>query len=71
MSEKTETPEDVAARIRREADEKDVSLLVDFVDFLKTSKKWWLIPLLIALAVIGLLATVGGSAIGPFMYPMI
>lgn len=71
MSEKTETPEDVAARIQREADEKDVSLLVDFVDFLKTSKKWWLIPLLIALAVIGLLATVGGSAIGPFMYPMI
>lgn len=59
------------AKVVAEADADDISLLADFFDFLKHNKKWWLIPLLLSLAVIGLLATVGGSALGPFIYPMV
>lgn len=56
--------------IESEADEGDISLVADFVDFIKHNKKWWLIPLLLSLALVGLLASAGGSALGPFIYPM-
>lgn len=59
-----------AGRIRRESETEEPSLLADFLDFLRTNKKWWLVPLLLSLAVIGLLAAVGGSPLGPFIYPM-
>ena len=71
MSDESTEPQNEATRIAQEADEGDVSLMADFVAFIKYNKKWWLIPLLVSLAVIGLLATVGGSALGPFIYPML
>lgn len=66
----SESVETDAGRIRRESETAEPSLLADFVDFLRTHKKWWLVPLLLSLAVIGLLAAVGGSPLGPFIYPM-
>lgn len=73
MSESPDPPKDTqnASRIAAEADTADISLLSDFISFLKHNKKWWLIPLLLSLAIIGLLAAAGGSALGPFIYPMI
>lgn len=57
-------------RVADEAAEPDVPLLVEFWQFLGSNKKWWLIPLLLSLALIGLLVALGGSAIGPFIYPL-
>lgn len=71
MSDDLPKPTKEISRIVQEADEADVSLAADFVDFIKHNKKWWLVPLLLSLAVVGLLATVGGSALGPFVYPML
>lgn len=43
--------------------------IVEFVAFLRTRKRYWLIPILLALAVIGgLLVVVHGSPLGPFIY---
>lgn len=47
-------------------------LLKEFVRYLKTEKKWWLIPLLILLlAVCALLLFGSGSGIGWSMYPFV
>jgi len=57
----------------REAESGRTSLLTEFVDFLKHNKKWWLIPILGALALlIGLIifTMVGGGAAAPFIYPL-
>jgi hypothetical protein len=37
--------------------------------FLATNKKWWLLPIVVVLVVMGaMLAFAGGSALAPFIY---
>ncbi len=47
------------------------SLLSEFWQWLKHNKKWWLLPILIALALLGAVVILGGSALGPFIYPLL
>ena len=42
----------------------------EFVLFLKENKKWWLIPIILVLALMGLLVALSGSAVAPFIYPL-
>jgi hypothetical protein len=44
------------------------SLVREFWDFLMTNKKWWLLPILVALLLLGLLAILGGTGLAPFIY---
>ncbi|MFV0442521.1 MAG: DUF5989 family protein [Planctomycetaceae bacterium] len=44
-------------------------LLADYLDFLKTNKKWWLTPILLALLVVGFLVFLSVSGVGPAIYP--
>ncbi len=46
------------------------SLMVELFDFLKHNKKWWLLPILIVLALFGLLAALAGSSVAPFIYTL-
>ena len=46
------------------------SLAGEFLQFLKHTKKFWLIPLLIALLVFGALIILGGTAVAPFIYTL-
>lgn len=40
-------------------------------DFLKTRKKWWLLPIIIMLMLLGLLIVfTEGSALAPFIYTL-
>ena len=57
-----------AETFRREAACSRVGLLREFWDFLKHNKKWWLIPILVALALVALLAILGGTGLAPFIY---
>ena len=43
----------------------------DLLKFLKTRKKYWLLPLIIILLFLGILIVfVGGSALAPFVYTL-
>lgn len=42
----------------------------EFVDFLKHNKKYWLIPLLVVLFLMGVLIVLGGTAAAPFIYTL-
>ncbi|MFO1094899.1 MAG: DUF5989 family protein [Planctomycetaceae bacterium] len=44
-------------------------LLAEFWLFLRENKKWWLLPLLLALLVLGLLVVLSGTGLAPFIYP--
>lgn len=44
------------------------SLWAEFVGFLATNKKWWLLPMLIVMALLGLLIVLTNSAVAPFIY---
>jgi hypothetical protein len=52
------------------AQEADNNLLLEFWGFLKESKKWWLVPILIALALVGALVLLGGTGAAPFIYSL-
>jgi hypothetical protein len=45
------------------------SLAREFWQYMKTRKKWWLLPVLVVLILIGfLLVFAQGSALAPFIY---
>tara|TARA_B100001996_G_C18129550_1_gene388517 strand:+ start:354 stop:506 length:153 start_codon:yes stop_codon:yes gene_type:complete len=46
-----------------------LSFLKEFWDFSKERKKYWLLPIIIVLALFGILIVLGqGSAVAPFIY---
>ena len=48
-----------------------MQFLTDVVEFLKVRKKFWLLPLLLALLLIGsLIVFASGTAIAPFIYTL-
>ena len=49
------------------------SLLKEFWLFLKEEKKWWLVPMLLVMGVVGILVVVAmlNPALAPFLYPLI
>jgi hypothetical protein len=46
------------------------SLVAEFLSFLRDNKKWWLLPILAVLSVLGLLVVLGGTAVAPFIYTL-
>jgi len=48
-----------------------MSFLKELWGFLRTRKKWWLLPIIITLALLGLLIIfTEGSAVAPFVYTL-
>ena len=45
-------------------------ILREFGSFLLESKKWWLVPVLVALLLLGLLLIFGGTAVAPWVYTL-
>jgi Family of unknown function (DUF5989) len=47
-------------------------LFKEFLLFLRQEKKWWLVPLVVILLVLGaLIVFTGGSVLAPLMYPFL
>jgi hypothetical protein len=45
------------------------SLVAEFWQFLKVRKKWWLLPIVLVMVLVGaLLVFAQGSALAPFIY---
>ncbi len=53
---------------RRESAGRRTGIVREFWDFLKHNKKWWLLPILVALALLGILVILGGTGLAPFIY---
>jgi hypothetical protein len=59
-----------ASTFSREAEAAQPSLLREFWDFLRHNKKWWLAPIVIILALFGLLIVLAGTGAAPFIYTL-
>ncbi len=47
------------------------NLLVELWDFLKVRKKWWLLPIIIMLLIVGVLIVFAqSSSVSPFVYAL-
>jgi hypothetical protein len=57
-------------RFEQEAMRGDRRLLVEYLRFLSQNKKYWMIPIIVVLLLIGLLVMLGGSAAGAFIYTL-
>ncbi len=65
--EKDSDPAD-RSTLEGESEQKPSGLLREFFDFLRHHKKWWLLPILFALILLGLLAAFSGDR-SSFIYP--
>ena len=61
---------DGGSELRNLVESPPSGVLVEFWLFLKENKKWWLLPLLLALLLLGLLVVIAGTGLGPFIYPL-
>ncbi len=50
--------------------EKPLSLPREFLLFIVENKKWWLIPIVVVLALVGLLVVLGSTGAAPFIYTL-
>ena len=46
------------------------SIVREFWDFLKCNKKWWLLPILVALLLVGVFVVLSSSAAAPLIYTL-
>jgi drug/metabolite transporter superfamily protein YnfA len=60
-------PNDFATAAQEEAGR---GCLSDFWEFLRYNKKWWLLPILVMLILLGALLALSGSAAAPFIYTL-
>ena len=48
-----------------------ISIIFEYWEFLKVRKKWWLVPIIIFLLLLGALIVLAeGSALAPFIYTL-
>ncbi len=57
-------------RFHELAAQQRTSLWAEFWDFLKHNKKWWLLPIILVLLLLGGLVLITGSAWAPFIYTL-
>lgn len=54
----------------RASQESRPSLAAEFLYFLRHSKKWWLLPILLILGAVALLAVLSATGVAPFIYAL-
>ena len=68
MSDQPEQPAQDFEKLAQE--NRNVGIVREFLAFLGENKKWWLIPLLVILVLMGALILLSGSAAAPFIYTL-
>lgn len=58
------------SEFERQAEQSQPGLLREFADFLVHNKKWWLVPIVLVLLLLGILVILGGSGAAPFIYTL-
>lgn len=50
--------------------QRELSLIGEFWVFIKENKAWWMIPILLVLAALGVLTMLGSTGAAPFIYTL-
>ena len=54
----------------REAQRSGPGFARELVTFLRDNQKWWLVPIVVVLLLVGALIFLGGTAAAPFIYTL-
>ena len=69
-TEEMDSKDDAAREFEEAAKARSNNVLLEFWEFLKGNKKWWLLPILIAVLGIGALLVLSSTAVAPFIYTL-
>jgi hypothetical protein len=53
-----------------EAGKRQVGVIAEFWCFLRDNRKWWLVPMLVVLLLLGVLVVLAGTGVAPFIYTL-
>jgi hypothetical protein len=67
MSERPEVHKDNEALLKGAS---NTSFWGEVFYFLKTSKKWWMLPLIVSFVAMGILLVLAKTAVAPFIYTL-
>ena len=71
MAESEPTPDcPEGERFARAAAHENASLLRELWELVRESRKWWLVPIIVVLLLIGMLLVLGSTAAAPFIYQL-
>lgn len=70
MAQQEESRESSAGGFADQAQRRQSGLIAEVMAFLWHSKKWWLAPIIVLLAIAGMLVVLGGSTAAPFIYTL-
>lgn len=54
----------------RLGEEDQLSLISEFILFIKENKAWWMIPIVLVLGLIGILVVLSSTGAAPFIYTL-
>jgi len=60
----------LASQFQREAESAAPGFVAEFWEFLRSNKKWWLTPIILAILLLTLFGLLGQSVLAPFLYPL-
>ncbi len=63
-------PPDNAERFVQQAQQTSPGMLHEYWNFLRHSKKWWIIPTVAVLLLLGVLVALSASGLAPFIYAL-
>ena len=58
------------SEFERLGNESHPSLLWEFVVFLRENKKWWLVPIIVVVVMVGVLVSLSTTGAAPFIYTL-
>jgi hypothetical protein len=61
-----QTPND----FEKQASQATPGLISETIAFLRESRKWWLLPVLLALVALGIFVVLAETAVAPFIYTL-
>ena len=64
------SPREGSSEFEKLDDEEQLSLVSEFVLFIKENKAWWMIPILLVLAMVGVLVALSTTGAAPFIYTL-
>ena len=54
----------------RLGEEDQLSLISEFILFIKENKAWWMIPIVLVLGLVGILVVLSSTGAAPFIYTL-
>ena len=62
--------DDTPSEFEQQAAQSTPGLIRETLGFLRQSRKWWLLPVLLALVALGIFVVLAETAVAPFIYTL-